>query len=305
MRRIGSNAFRLWALLALASCSKDSSPVIATVNGNRVRRAEFERFLEVKLGEFKGAGADALLSQMLDEYVRRLLVLDAAARAGITVTDAEIEQAAQKDPQMRSAAATAESRAELRNDLIVNKYYRQVVLRDVRVSPEEVQRYIEENRDRLADRPTFYVREIRTGDRQEAERLHREVTQMRRDFAEVARLHSQGPNAAEGGLARYDEGQLPGTLQKAISQLRPGDISPVVESNFGFHIFKLERRIQPHSEGRRAALDERQKLLIEEFLARRNQQAVEDALNKLVSEADIKINRSALGFTYTGGLGHN
>lgn len=279
--------------------------MIATVNGNRVRRAEFERFLEVKLGEFKGAGADALLSQMLDEYVRRLLVLDAAARAGITVTDAEIEQAAQKDPQMRSAAATAESRAELRNDLIVNKYYRQVVLRDVRVSPEEVQRYIEENRDRLADRPTFYVREIRTGDRQEAERLHREVTQMRRDFAEVARLHSQGPNAAEGGLARYDEGQLPGTLQKAISQLRPGDISPVVESNFGFHIFKLERRIQPHSEGRRAALDERQKLLIEEFLARRNQQAVEDALNKLVSEADIKINRSALGFTYTGGLGHN
>jgi peptidyl-prolyl cis-trans isomerase C len=301
----------LWLLTlpVVGACRSggDRSPVIATINDHEVHRAEFEQFLALKLGEFTSVDSvDALKSQMLDEYIRRRVVLDESERAKLTITEAEMSQAAQDNPQMKSAAANSGAREELARDLLVAKCYQQVLLKDVRVSPEEIQQYIEKNQARLTERGGFSVREIRVQSREEAERLHREVTDGKRDFAAVARLHSDAPNAERGGLTRYDDGQLPDVLEKAIQPLRPGDVSQIVESGYGFHIFKLERRIQPHPiDERRSKLDDRRTLLAEELIARRNQQAIDAAVERLVSSASIKIIDSGLGFTYTGLIRHN
>lgn len=284
-----------------------NSPVIANLNAHEIHRDEFERFLELKMGEFDTAElSDSIRSQMLDDYIKRRLVLDEAARLGISIGSAEMEQTTQDNPEMKSTVATAATREELARDLLVEKYYRQVALKDVRVSPEEVQQYIEKNQSRLTDRPGFLVREIRVQSRDEAEKLRREVTEARRDFASVAKLHSEVPNASQSGLAHYDEGQLPDVLEKAVQQLRPGDVSAVIESNYGFHIFKLEQRTLPHAmEERRSKLDDRRAQLTEELIARKNQQAVDSTLERLTSAATIKIDDSALGFTYAGTLRHN
>ncbi len=299
----------LLCLMAASGCASrpESSPVIAVVNDREIRRADFERFLALKMGELAASDTpDPLRSQMFDEYLRRRLVIDEAARAGLTVTEAEIEQASQDNPQLKPGAATAGAREEFAADLLVQKYYQQVVQRNVRVPPEEIQRYIEQNQSRLTQRAGFYAREIRVQSKEEADRLYLEVTEGRRDFAAVARLHSDAPNAEQGGLNRYDEGQLPAVLEKAIQPLRPGDISPVIGSNFGFHIFKLEHRIQPRPiEERRSQLDERRAGLAEELIARKNQQALDQAVERLVSGAAIKINDAALGFTYSGQFRHN
>jgi len=296
-------------VLALAGGCRtaDRSPVIATVNGREIQRDAFERFLALKMGEFNTASVpDSLGSEMLDEYIRRRLVLDEAARVGLAVNDEEIEQAAKENPQMKTTAATAGTREELIDDMIIEKYYRQVVLRDVRISQEERQKYIADNQSRLVERAAFYVREIRVQSREVAERLRREVTEGDRDFAEVARLYSDAPGSEQGGLSRYEEGQLPAMLEKAISPLRPGDVSQVIGSSFGFHIFKLERRYQTDpADERRSQIDERRSLLAEEMVARKNQQAVDEAIGRLVSAAAIKINDPALGFTYAGRLRQN
>jgi peptidyl-prolyl cis-trans isomerase C/foldase protein PrsA len=296
-------------LVGVAACRKhqDHSPVIATVNGEEVTRAEFEQFVAVKIGDVSASEtADMLRSQLLDEYLRRRLVLREAARAGLAIAEVEIEQAAQENPQLRAMAADPVSRAEMRRDMLIEKYYRQVVLRDVRVTGDEAQRYIEQNQSRLTDRPGFLVREIRVQTRDEAEGLRRDVTEGKRDFAAVARLHSDAPNAEAGGLSRYDEGQLPDVLERAIQPLRPGDVSQVVESGYGFHLFKLEQRIQPHApEERRAQLDDRRSQLTEELIAQKNQQAVDAALAGLLERASIQIRDATLGFTYTGQLRHN
>ncbi len=299
------------ALLLAASVSaacrgeEDRSPVIAAVDGREIRRAEFEGFLALKVGELS-VTTGTLRSRLLDEYIKRRLVLDRAAQAGISVSDEEIEQAAHENPQIKSTAATTAAREQFLNDLLIEKYYQQVLLRDVRVSNEEKQKYIEENLSRLTDRPGFYVREIRVQSREEAERLRNEVTEGRRDFAAVARLHSDAPTAEHGGLTRYEEGQLPAVLEKAINPLRPGDVSAVVESTYGFHIFKLEHRVQPRSpDERRSQYDERRSQLAEELIARKNQQAVDEAIDRLVASADIRIMDSSLGFTYDGQFRQN
>jgi peptidyl-prolyl cis-trans isomerase C len=289
-----------------AACggSASRSPAIAVVNGREVSRAEFDRFLSLKLGEFNSSETpDSIRSQMLDEFIRRRVVMDEATRAGIEITDAEIDQAALDNPQMRSRAASAEAREEMARDLLVQKYYRQVVLRDFRVSNEEIQQYIEQNSSRLVDKAGFYVREIRVQSKDQADALRREITEGRHDFASVARLHSDAPNAQQGGLARYDEGQLPDVLERAIQPLRPGDMSAVIESNFGYHIFKLERRLEPRPpDDRRAQTGERRAALIEELVSRKNQQAVDAAIERLTSAAQIQIKEAALGFAYAGQL---
>ena len=207
---------------------------------------------------------------------------------------------------MRSTAAPAAAREEMSRDLVIEKYYRQVALHDVRVSAEELQQYIEKNQSRLTDHPGFLVREIRVQSREEADRLHKEVAEGGRDFASVARLHSDAANAEGNELTRYDEGQLPDVLEKGVKDLKPGDVSAVIESNYGFHIFKLEQHILPHSrEERRSQLDARRAQLTEELVARKNQQAVDKTIERLISQTVIKISDSALGFTYAGQLGHN
>ena len=300
----------LLCLMTMTVCCRagsSQSPVIATFDAHEIHRDEFERFLELKMGEFDTADlSDSIRSQMLDDYIKRRLVLEEAARLKIGIGTAEMEQTTQDNPQMKSTVATAATREELTRDLLVEKYYKQVALKDVRVSPEEVQQYIEKNQSRLTDRPGFLVREIRVQSRDEADKLRREVTDAHHDFASVARLHSDTPNSGQSGLAHYDEGQLPDVLEKAVKQLRPGDVSPVIESNYGFHIFKLEQRTLPHAmEERRSKLDDRRAQLTEELIARKNQQAVDSALERLTSGATIKITDSALGFTYTGTLRHN
>ena len=285
----------------------DHASVIVKLNGREIHRDEFEQFLASKMGDVNTADiSDPTRSQMLDEYIKRQLVLDEAARMGLNVSNTEIEESTQDNPQIKSSVATAATREEIVRDLQVEKYYRQITMRDVRVSPEEVQQYIEKNQSRLTDRPGFLVREIRVQSREEADRLRRDVTVGKRDFASVARLHSDAPNAENNGLTRYEEGQLPAVLEKAVQQLRPGDVSPIIETNYGFHVLKLEQRIQPHApDERRSQLDDRRAQLTEELIARRNQQAVDKELERLTSEASIQIIDSTLGFPYTGQLRHN
>jgi parvulin-like peptidyl-prolyl isomerase len=293
---------------ALSGCSKpDSEAVVATANGIGITKIEFEHFLQMRLGELAEPGvSDSIRSQMLDEYIRRRLIVSAAGAAGLSVTAADVEQAAIENPQVKSAAADSEARRELENDLLIAKYYRQIVLQDVRVSAEEVQQHLEQNKSLVKDRPGFYVREIRVDTQEEAEKLKREITAGNRDFADLARQHSQAPNAGQGGLARYVQGQLPAVLERAIQALRPGDVSQIVQSSFGYHIFKLERRIQPAAaDERRPVLSEQQSNMIEELIVRKNQEAVDQAIDRIVSSADIRIDESALGFPYEGRLRHN
>lgn len=308
LRQIAITILCIAVALSIAACGKgDDSPVIVELDGRNISRAEFEQFLALKMGELNTSISDELRSQMLDEYITRQLVLRAASRSGLEMTDTEIEQVAQENPQVKSSAATENAREEMTNDLLIEKYYRQVVLRDVKVSPEEIQAYISENQARLVEKPGYYVREIRVQSREEAERLRGEITEGKSDFATLARQHSDAPNAEQGGQARYDEEHMPDFLKRAVQNLRPGDVTPVIQSNFGFHIFQLDRRIQPRpEEERRPQYDEVSAQVAEELTARKNQQAVDEAIDRLVADASIRVyDSSKLGFTYTGKLRQN
>ncbi|MDP7629366.1 MAG: peptidylprolyl isomerase [SAR324 cluster bacterium] len=60
-----------------------------------------------------------------------------------------------------------------------------------------------------------------------------------KDFAALAKVHSNGPSASKGGLlGSFTRGQMVPEFDKAVFALKPSEVSGVVETPFGFHIIK-------------------------------------------------------------------
>ena len=61
------------------------------------------------------------------------------------------------------------------------------------------------------------------------------------DFAELAKLHSEGPTAETGGdLGFFTQGQMVKQFTDAVFSMDTGQVSEVVKTDFGYHIIKLE-----------------------------------------------------------------
>jgi peptidyl-prolyl cis-trans isomerase D len=115
-----------------------------------------------------------------------------------------------------------------------------------------------------------------------AEELLKQARAPGADFAALAKKNSQDPgSAAQGGsLGSFARGAMVKAFEEAVFAMKPGDISSVVESEFGYHIIKLTG-ITP---GKVRTLDEARAEIEKEWSRR---------------EAQKKFTESAEGFTNT------
>lgn len=304
----------------------DKTPVIVEINGDEEHQSAFERFVKARLSDFTSqntltqADNDQLRSRLLDEFVQRQLIVQEAEKKKIEPTDDEIRTALEAQhkqtsgsnnanaasstssappespDQNQAALESGERRIEIYNDLLTLKFYRTEVLKDVTVTPQEIEQYYNENKATYQGKDGFYVREIRVSSDADAQKVYRLALAKPQDFAVLAKEHSQAPTAGGGGLIYYEAQQLPPVLEQAISPLKVGSISKVVKSNYGFHIFKLEQR------GEAQPLDKVRKEIEDKLLSGKNQALIEEFNKRAIAGAKIKIHRDKLGFNYAGNL---
>jgi parvulin-like peptidyl-prolyl isomerase len=301
---------------AYSGSEDDNSPVIAEVNGEAAHKAAFDRFVKSRLSDFTNQNEqgqednDKQRSQLLDEFIQRLLVIQEARKNNIEPTDDEIRRAleeqhkqanAQGADQNQATLKSGERNVEIFNDLLMLKYQTEALkLKEVSVTPQEVEGYYKENAEIYRGRSGFLVREIRVSSEDQAQKLYRQSLAKPGDFAVLAKENSESPTAVNGGLMDYEAGRrLPEGLEvidQAITSLRVGSISRVVKSSYGFHIFKMERRAEPVS------LDKARKEIEDKLLSEKNQKLIDDLNKRLLARAKINIYRDRLGFNYGGSL---
>lgn len=256
--------------------------LVATVGDSAIVQTQVQEEIQrMQLGgapvpEPGTADYDVLFERILNRFIDRLLVLQAAARDSLLqVSDEAInervtEQITQLTTQFggqlqlqEALAAEALTLTEYREILSNEQRVRQIEqlfyqsrLRDaqpVNVSEEDLLERFQEARDELDQRPRLMtirqvvVQPVATEAAVDTARTLAEDLLARirtgEDFSELAIEYSGDPGSAAlgGDLGWFRRGRMVREFEETAFNLLDGQISDVVETDFGFHIIKVER----------------------------------------------------------------
>lgn len=219
---------------------------------------------------------EALFRNVLQQFVDELLILQAAARDSlIQVDDAVIdervneqltqltEQFGGRNELQQALAAEALTLSEYREIMRsearrarIQQLFMQSRLQDAppaEVTEEELRARFQEARGQLQQRPrtvTFHQVVVTPEASEEAVEAAREKARTildsinaGEDFARLAEAYSADPGSASqgGDLGWFRRGQMVREFEDVAFSLIDGQVSDLVETEYGFHIIKVER----------------------------------------------------------------
>jgi len=131
---------------------------------------------------------------------------------------------------------------ETSQSLLLHKLLKREVVDRIAVSREEVEKYYQEHPQEFRKPEEVRVRQIVTTTEEEAADLRKQILRGA-SFEELARKHSLGPEASEGGdLGYFPRGLMPPAIEEACFKLYSSHVSRVVTSPYGYHLFQLVDR---------------------------------------------------------------
>ena len=307
-----SSLLRAAALLLLvaAGCHRrppedPSAAPVAWVNGQVLTRAEFERELARSLELPDGSTAPtpdqlgALRRTVLQAGLDRLLFVQEAAKRGVEILPAEVEQRLQRmradwPPEEFEALLAQrhqtldELRAELRAQLVQEKLFHELVYPRVAVTEEEIRAELDAHPELLQEPEQVHAAQIVVKELDQAKEIRAKLREGAK-FADLARERSLSADAKDGGdLGWFPRGVMPPQFDAVAFSLGTGQISDVVTTDYGFHIFKLiERR-----PARKKDLASVRAEVERQLLRAKQEQAQTDFVTQLRSKADIRINET-------------
>ena len=232
------------ALLGTPAAAQQAPRPAAMVDGNAITMAEVEAMLrqsgptatpmtEAQRRELQRDVLDALISDMLFQQLMR--------RIGPRIEVAEVER------RMAEIKAGMEKQGKTMQDYLKESGQNEALLRSeivtvlqwtafvkARFSDADFKKYYDGNRD-------FFDRvQVRA----KLEALRQDIAAGKIDFAEAAKKYSQDSSAANGGDIGYFPRKLvvDETYARTAYSLKVGDISPVVQTEFGLYLIKVTDR---------------------------------------------------------------
>ena len=288
--------------------------IVARVNGESINGAELERAVKALEGRAGGPvpadQRDRVFRGVLDDMIGYKLLIQEAKARKIAVPDAEIEaQIAQIRSQFPSQqqfdqALAAQKltlqdvREDARSEMSVEKLVEGEIAAKIAVKADAVNDFYQKNQDKFQQGPRVRASHILIAFPQNADAAAKQQAKTKaetilkdlkagKDFAAAAKENSQDPGSAVNGgdLGYFEQGQMVPPFEQAAFALKPGEMSELVESQFGYHIIKVaDKQTQ-----RVVPLDEA-KGQIEQYLSQQSRQAETQAfVNTLKAKAKIEI----------------
>ena len=167
--------------------------------------------------------------------------------------------------------------------LLASMYEEEVLVKAAKSSPEEINAYVKEHPEEQVHARHILI-SIKSPDMPTEDGLDKPAARAKADevlkrvkagenFEALAREFSTDPGSKPNGgdLGWFGRGRMVPEFEKAAFALEPGQISDIVESQFGFHIIKVEgRRTGDPERAAQEVEQEKEKKLIEEIVKRQS-----------------------------------
>src|SRR4030042_63807 len=233
--------------------------IIAQVNEEQIPIEEFEReFKELILepgNEANRASLGKLRQAYLDQVIERKILVQEARRLGIKVSQEELNQAISEikmdypgegfGEKLGLKGMTLEEwKVRLEEKILAEKAIRRAIHSQEKIDLKEAHQYYEEHRSSFQIGNKGRARQIVVAEGEEAIQILKRLKKGE-GFEKVAMEKSLGPEKIQGGdLGYFSPGEKPIEFDHVFN-MEVGAISEVIKSPYGYHIFKLEEKIEP------------------------------------------------------------
>jgi peptidyl-prolyl cis-trans isomerase C len=253
MRNIILLAAALTLILSF-SCAKK----VAEGDGWSITAKEFrEKYDSLPADAIPFVASPEGKKRYLDSLILREIIYHEAERDGIT-----------KEPAVINRIEDAGKK------VVIEEYLKRKI--EGGLSPADTERdaFYQKNKDAFDNAENIRVRHILVKTKEEAEKINKLLADGE-DFEKLARENSICPTASEGGdLGYFKRGDMVEEFDKAAFDLKkPGDISPIVETRFGFHIIEMVDKDH----------------LMELFITEERDNLINQYLEEMKGKADYKI----------------
>ena len=245
--------------------------------------------------------------QLIESLINQELMYEEGKKIGFEPKDAEVNAEIAKvkantpnyNQILRMQGLTEEKFA-----VLVKRFMTMKKLRDEKIQPlakpvtdDDIKKYYEENKGKYVQKESVRASHIllktsANSTEQEKAEIRKKMESILQEarnganFAELAKKYSQCPSAQQGGdLQYFTRGRMVQPFEDAAFALKPGEISDIVETEFGYHIILL----QDKKPGRQLSLDEVKDSIEEVLSDKALNDALEEWLKPIREKASIKI----------------
>ncbi len=247
--------------------------IVVVVNGEAISRGQVDREMSgyqqrlIRTGQsLTPERLAGLREQIIDSLVDRALLHQESVRAGVTVSEEEVQAHwddirgqfpspdAFENALDQMGMTEAQVRDEIRRGEAVQKLIRDRFESSAQVSEKEARSFYDTHSEAFVRPEQVRARHIlvrpdpdggEQGEQAAREKLQdlRKQAEGGKDFEELAKEHSEGPSSEQGGdLGYFPRGKMAKPFEDAAFALEPGEMSDVVKTRFGYHLIKLEDR---------------------------------------------------------------
>ena len=260
----------LGSALAWAAEKKAPADKVAVVNGVTISKDTYDRELDFFVRRAAPGGQqipDVQMAQMksevLESLIDRELLFQESKKKGIQVKSDAVSDQLQKIQQrypnkeefqkLLSNMGLTESdvQAQIERGMAIQKLIDKEVTEKIKVSDEETKAFYDKN-PQLFQQPEqikashilIKVQADAPADQKADARKKLEAVQQKvkkgEDFATLAKTYSEGPSGPKGGdLGYFRRGQMVKPFEEAAFSLKPDETSEIVETQFGYHLIKV------------------------------------------------------------------
>lgn len=223
---------------APATTQAQADPIVVAAGDVAIRQSEFESALKTLPGEYQQFAAGPGKKQFAEDYLRMKMLAAEGMKAGLD-----------KDPEVVAQLNL------MRDNLVANAQI-QKIEKSIQISDEDLKKKYEESKGQYEQVKARHILVAFKGSpaaqpgkpeltdeqaKAKAEDLRKQIVGGA-SFEELAKKESDdvGSGARGGDLGEFGRGQMVPEFEKAAFEAKVGEVTPVVKTQFGYHIIKVD-----------------------------------------------------------------